>query len=63
MRIFVDFPTESKIIELKSGIDFIFDEDCYSWINSHNIEDYKFVDITHEGIKYKLPVTDFKFMY
>ena len=63
MRIFVTFPYDSKPTELKSDVDFIFNEDCYKWINNNDISQYKFIDITHEAIEYKLPVTDFKFMY
>lgn len=62
-RIFVMFPYETKPTELKSGLDYIFDTDCYNWINNNEIDDYKFIDITHEGIEYKLPITDLKFMY
>lgn len=62
-RIFVIFPYETKLTELKSGLDYIFNEDCYYWINNNEIDKYKFIDIIHEGIEYKLPITDFKFMY
>lgn len=63
MRIFVNLPYENKLIELQNSCDYIFNSPCYDWINSNNIEDYSFLDLTHEGIQYKLPTSDFKFMY
>lgn len=63
MRIFVNFPYKSELVELDNSCDYIFNSPCYDWINSNNIEDHFFVDVTHEGIEYKLPISDFKFMY
>ena len=62
-RIFVNLPNNGKTIELKNDADWIFNEHCYDWIKNNNIEDFLFIDITHEGIEYKLPISDFKFMY
>lgn len=63
MRIFVNFPYKNELVELDNSCDYIFNSPCYDWINSNNIEDHLFVDVTHEGIEYKLPISDFKFMY
>ena len=63
MRIFVQIPYQEKLVELDNSCNYIFNTPCKDWINNHNIEDYTFLDITHEGIEYKLPISDFKFMY
>lgn len=62
MRIFVQIPCKSSLVELTNA-NTIFNEPCYDWINSHNIEDYKFLDISYGIATYKLPISDFKFMY
>ena len=60
-RIFVNLPTSSTV---ELGIsDRIFLEPVYTWINHNNVEDYIFLDVIYEGIEYKLPISDFKFMY
>ena len=62
-RIFVKFPYINNLIELNNNSNYIFNDPCYEWIIKNKIEDYIFIDVIHEGIKYKLPVSDFKFMY
>lgn len=60
-RIFVNLPF-NPLVELRVE-DFIFSEPAYTWINYNKIEDYSFLDVTHDGIEYKLPTSDFKFIY
>ena len=62
VQILVNIPFVG-IIKLQNNSDYIFDTPCREWINNNNIEDYKFIDVIHEGIEYKLPVTDIKFIY
>lgn len=62
MRIFVQIPYKEKLVELEHS-DTIFGQPCYDWINSHNIEDYKFLDVHYDIATYKIPISDFKFMY
>ncbi|MBR3002901.1 MAG: hypothetical protein IKF38_05020 [Clostridia bacterium] len=62
MRIFVQIPFKSQLVELHNT-DTIFNKPCYDWINTHNIEDYKFLDVAYGEAIYKLPISDFKFMY
>lgn len=47
IRIFVQIPYHEKLVELTNS-DTIFNEPCYDWINSHNIENYKFLDVTYD---------------
>ncbi len=63
MRIFVKFPHTDKLVELHNSNNYIFDKPCYDWVNNNKIENFLFIDVTHEGNTYKLPVSDFKFMY
>lgn len=60
-EIFVKIPL-SKEISLKNT-DYIFDKPCFEWIKTNNIEDYSFVDITVDGIEFKISTSNISFKY
>lgn len=63
MHIFINIPNK-EIVEISHNTSYFFDEECYEWINTHNIEEYKFIDYTDKnGISWKLPVSYLYFSY